>query len=222
LLIVRQDSISAYDYAALIHHQRKIPEHSTAASEPLWRHRALSPRGGLPVTRPLRGFGPACVIFMIASLSFSIPLRKNAWRQKSAALDACIAHSGQEIGLRIGYHQAAEFDASAPSRWRSRACLALSRGRGTVIRTGRPCLVPPKGGRTLPPPRAVTQRSRDTKASRCVASSSRCRAASVQAKQKPEWRAISRACFEYDRENGSRFPLSRACPSLALGGGWLL
>jgi hypothetical protein len=50
-----------------------MPDHSTARSEPLWRHSAFSSSGGLRVTRPLRGFGP---------LSFSFPLRKNTRRQK--------------------------------------------------------------------------------------------------------------------------------------------
>jgi len=49
-----------------------------------------------------------------------------------------IVRSGQEIARRIGYHQVTEFDASAPSRWRSRACLALACRRRTGIRAGRP------------------------------------------------------------------------------------
>jgi hypothetical protein len=99
--------------------------------------------GGLSVTRPLRRIRSSLRNSFDCVALFSFPLRKNAWRQNSAGLNAGIAHSGQETGLRISYHQPAEFDASAPSRWRSRACLALSRRRRTVIRTGRPC--PPQG-----------------------------------------------------------------------------
>src|ERR1019366_2512460 len=39
----------------------KMPDRSTAGSKSLWRHRAFSPNGGLPVARPLHGFRPVSV-----------------------------------------------------------------------------------------------------------------------------------------------------------------
>ncbi len=54
-------------------------------------------------------------LFAISSLSFSILLRKNTRRQNSSALHEGLVRSGQEIGRRIGYRQATEFDASALS-----------------------------------------------------------------------------------------------------------
>jgi hypothetical protein len=84
---------------------------------------------------------------VISSLSTAFPYAKGPRAKNSPALHEGIVRSGQEIGRRIGYHQVTEFDASAPSRRRSRACLALTSRRGTDVRTGRP--YPPKGGRTF-------------------------------------------------------------------------
>jgi hypothetical protein len=67
---------------------------------------------------------------VISSLSTAFPYAKGPRAKNSPALHEGIVRSGQEIGRRIGYHQVTEFDASAPSRRRSRACLALTSRRG--------------------------------------------------------------------------------------------
>ena len=38
-----------------------LERYTTAGSDPLWRHSAVSSDGGLRVTRPLTGFGPVSV-----------------------------------------------------------------------------------------------------------------------------------------------------------------
>jgi hypothetical protein len=63
--IVRQDATSAYGHGGfnpILDPRCRI--HSKAGSDPLSRHRAFSPDGGLRVTRSLRGFGPVSVAFL--------------------------------------------------------------------------------------------------------------------------------------------------------------
>src|ERR1700724_1064796 len=66
-------------------------------------------------------------LFAISSLSFRFPLGKNP--EKFNGPSGGGSPFGSRKRRRIAYHQATEFDASAPSRWRSRACLALTSWR---------------------------------------------------------------------------------------------
>ena len=84
---------------------------------------------------------------VISSLSTAFPYAKGPRAKNSPALHEGIVRSGQEIGRRIGYHQVTEFNASAPSRWPSRACQPARNGcpdRPPLSPHRRPDFFPPR------------------------------------------------------------------------------
>src|SRR5450631_2291111 len=108
-----------------------MPDRSTAASEPLWRHGAFSPHGGLPVARPLYGFRPVSLTLRRSDRAVTTVAREQAPASRvSRAFGALIVRSGQETVRHFGYYEPAEIDASAFSRRRSRASLAQIGQRG--------------------------------------------------------------------------------------------
>src|SRR5450631_776625 len=135
-----------------------MPDRSTAASEPLWRHGAFSPHGGLPVARPLYGFRPVSLTLRRSDRAVTPVAREQAPASRvSRAFGAPIVRSGQETVRHFGYYEPAEIDASAFSRRRSRASLAQTRRRGAKFRTGHP---PPRVAGTFPRPRGKTPAGR--------------------------------------------------------------